>query len=434
MMNLRPFQIILLAGFGFMAFFALVLLANFQGKPSEEDVVYGDSVVVWGTLPALVFETAFRNISQEDKAFNVVQYREIDARDFDDELINAIAEGRSPDMIVLKSDSLVKHRAKLLPVPYESVPLNTYRNTYVDGADIFALRDGIYAIPFAVDPLLMYWNRDTFSSHGFAQAPRNWAEVTSQVVPRITVTDSSRNVSQSALSFGEFRNVNHAKDILALLAIQTGSSMVTENERGYVVSINKSEGPTAAPLESALSFFTGFSDVNSTLYTWNRAMPEDKNAFISGDLALYFGLGSEAVGIDEKNPNLNFDITTVPQGTSATALRTYGDFYGFAIPRASANPQGAFTAMNTISSARFVSDLTIGLNMAPVRRDVIGKGDNGAFRATMFQSALIARGWLDPDPSASDSILMQMVEDVVSNRALINQAVSDAVNRLILEY
>ncbi|MFT5849807.1 MAG: ABC-type glycerol-3-phosphate transport system substrate-binding protein [Patiriisocius sp.] len=434
MMNLRPFQIILLAGFGFMAFAALILLANFQSTPSQEEVAYGKQVIVWGTLPGAVFDLTFRAIVQEDDAFGVVKYYEIDERDFDDDLINAIAEGRSPDMIILKSDSLVKHRAKLLPIPYESIPLGTYRNTYVDGADIFALKDGIYAMPFAVDPLLMYWNRDTFSSRGFAQAPRNWAEITSQVVPRITVTDSNRNITQSAVSFGEFRNVTHAKDILMLLAIQTGSSMVTENDRGYVVGVNKSEGPTLAPLESAMSFYTGFSDVNSTLYNWNRAMPTDKNAFISGDLALYFGLGSEAPDIDQKNPNLNFDVTTVPQGSAATALRTYGDFYGFAIPRASANPQGAFAAMSTISSARFVGDLTVGLNMAPVRRDVVGAGDTGVYRSTMLQSALIARGWLDPNPDASDSILMQMVEDVVSNRSRISQAVSDAVNRLILEY
>ena len=434
-MNLRPFQIILLASFALMAFIAIVFLGGYQSTPNAQEVTYGNEVVIWGTLDAEVFDTVFRNISQEDKAFSVVRYYSVNESDFDDELINAIAEGRSPDMVVLTADNLVKHRAKLLAIPYESVPLSDYRNTYVDGAEIFARNDGVYAVPFAVDPLMLYWNRDLFASHGLAQAPTTWEEVVLNVVPNITITDTNRNVVQSALAFGEFRNVAHAKEVLMLLALQSGSKMVSENDRGYVVNLNQSTVQGArAPLEAALQFYADFSNSNSPAYSWNRAMAEDKNAFISGDLALYFGLGSEAENIDKKNPNLNFDVTAVPQGGAATALRTYGSFYGFAIPRAAVNPQGAFAAANTIASRKYADELTRQLNLAPVRRDLVSAGDASPYRAAMLRGALIARSWLDPDPGASDSIFMRMVEDVVSNRARIGSAVGDAINRLVLEY
>lgn len=435
MMNLRPFQIILLASFALMAFIALVFLGGYQSTPSQEEVVYGNEVVIWGTLDADIFDTVFRNIAQEDKAFGVVQYYSVPEQDFDDELINAIAEGRSPDMIVLSADNLIKHRAKLLAIPYESISLRDYRNTYVDGAEIFALRDGVYAVPFAVDPLMLYWNRDMFASNGLAQAPASWEEVVANVVPLVTRVDSSRNILQSALAFGEYRNVFHAKEVLMLLALQSGSAMVTESDRGYSIELNQSAtAGSRAPLEASVQFYTDFSNANSPAYSWNRAMAEDKNSFISGELALYFGFGSEAENIDKKNPNLNFDIAMVPQGGAATALRTYGEFYGFAIPRAALNPQGAFAAANTIASPKYADELTRELNLAPVRRDLVAQGDSSPYRSAMLQSSLIARSWLDPDPTASEDIFMQMVEDVVSNRVRVGGAVGDAINRLILEY
>ncbi len=435
-MNLRPFQIFLLTAFAIIAVVSIILLSNFQSETSTEQLAYGSKVEIWGTFDPAIVDRLFQNITQEDKGFAVVSYRRIDARMFDDEFVNAIAEGRSPDMIMLSSADLVKHRAKLVPIPYETLPVRTFRDTYVEGAEIFALRDGVYAVPFAVDPLVMYWNRDIFASNGLAQPPATWEEVVANVVPRTTLRDAGRNVTQSGIAFGEFRNVHRAKDVLLLLALQSGSSGVTESERGYVVRLNESpEGSgSRVPLEASLQFFTDFSNANSANYSWNRAMARDTDAFTSGDLALYFGRASEAPSIDSKNPNLNFDVAAVPQGGTATARRNFGTFYGFAIPRASANVNGAYAAAQRITSYKYADEFTTALTMAPVRRDLVAAGSADPLRAIMLQSALMARGWLDPDPEASDGIVMQMVEDVVSNRQRVTNAVTDAVSRLVLEY
>lgn len=436
-MHLRPFQIGLIATFAIMAVVALFLLSRYQTTKTATEVAYGNEVVVWGTQDAAIMDRLFQNIAQEDKAFAVVRYHRVDERNFDNEFLNAIAEGRTPDLVVLSSDSLVKHRAKLLAIPYETFSTRDFRDTYVDGAEIFALRDGIYALPFGVDPLLMYWNRDIFASNGLAQAPTTWADVVGNVVPRTTLLDQRRTPIQSGIAFGEYRNVFRAKDILLLLALQSGSGSVYENERGYVVGLNEpvGEGAAKTPFEAGLQFFTDFSNVNSSNYSWNRALPEDTQAFLAGDLALYFGRGSEAESLSRKNPNLNFDIAPVPQGGAPTARRGYGTFYGLAIPKAATrNLSGAYNAALKITSAKYANELTAALNIAPVRRDLVAAGANDPYRSVMLQSALVARGWLDPDPVASDRILMQMVEDVVSNRSRVGMAVNDAVSRLVLEF
>src|SRR5690606_26735427 len=159
------------------------------------------------------------------------------------------------------------------------------------------------------------------------------------------------------------------KETLLLLALQSGSQMVSAQEDRYKVNLNiPIQQGARAPLESAVQFYTDFSNVNSPLYTWNRSMPLDKNAFIAGDLGLYFGFASEVADIEGKNPNLNFDVAMVPQGSSATALRTYGDFYALSIPRASDNAAGAFRVAQVLSGARSSQLLASGSGMASARR------------------------------------------------------------------
>lgn len=431
MLHLRPFEFILIGIFASMAVIALILLGTFQSSTDKADLQFGGEVVIWGTQPAAVFERAFQDITLENSDFNVVKYFAVDADNFDSVLVNAIAEGRSPDLVILASEDLVKHRAKLTPIPYTSLPERTFKDNYVDGAELFMLQDGVYALPFAVDPLVMYWNRDLFASYGIPQAPRTWESIVNTVVPQVTIRDEARSIAQSALAFGEYRNVHRAKEILMMLAMQSGSQLVRDTEQGYRIEINNSSNESIrAPFEAALQFFSSFSNANNPLYSWNRAQPLDEQAFIAGDLALYFGRGSEAEGLNNKNPNLNFDIAVVPQGEGVTIRRTHGVFYGFAIPRAALNPSGAYAAAQLLSNGVYTEELVRNLNLAPVRRDIIATGDSSPYRSVMYDSALVARGWLDPSPRASAGAFQQMVEDVIANRTRLSQAVSDALVRL----
>ncbi|MEZ4200643.1 MAG: extracellular solute-binding protein [Candidatus Paceibacterota bacterium] len=148
----------------------------------------------------------FIELAREDDNFTVVRYVEHDSRTFEDDLVNAIAEGRAPDLIIMRDQDLVTYRPKLLAIPYDTLPLRTFKNTYLDGTEIFALSDGIYALPFMVDPLVMYWNRDIFANVGMAEPPTTWEALTN-AVQEITLRDATRNILQSTVAFGEYRNV-----------------------------------------------------------------------------------------------------------------------------------------------------------------------------------------------------------------------------------
>lgn len=435
MNNLRPFQLVLLAFFGLLALAALVFLSVYQANKQQTARAYGNKVEIWGTLPQATFKELFQEIVRTDKAFTVVTYKQVSEVSFDDEFVNAVAEGRSPDLVLLGADRLVKHRVKLQPISYTTLPLREFKDTFVDGSEIFALEQGVYALPLLIDPLVMYWNRDLFSSNGLSQPPKSWEQVVNEVVPKITLRSNTREITQSGLSFGEYRNVENAKKILLMLALQTGSKMITTADSKYKVGLNESQGDSVAhPFESVVQFYTDFSNVNSPLYSWNRAVSSAKSTFLAGNLALYFGLGSEYKDIADKNPNLNFDIAQVPQGAQATVLRTYGDIYALTIPKASVNQQGAFAVAKVLTNKSNAKALSEALSMAPARRDAIAVGSDNPFRKVVLQSALIVRAWLDPEKSKSEDVFRQMVEDVVSNRARVGGAVKDAIDRLKLAF
>lgn len=432
---MRPFQIALLGGFGFLAMVALFLLNNYSPSSSDEALVFGDSVVIWGTEDEDIVEAHIDDASKQYEGLNVVRYVEKDERTFDDELINALAEGNAPDLVLIPAGKLVKHRNKLQPIPYESYPVRDFKDAFIDAADIFMLSDGIYGIPFAMDPLILYWNRDLFATNGIAQPPATWEGVVTSIVPVLTERDARRTIFKSAVAFGEYRNVKNAESILLMLLLQSGSAMVTESNGKYNVGLNVGlNESTKEPLSSSLQFFTDFSNPNSPLYSWNRSLALDQNAFIAGDLALYFGLGSEVSSIAEKNPNLNFDVAVVPQGSNVSVRRTYAKTLGFAIPKASDNRQGAYSVANLLSSSAIAGPMAKDLGLTPVRRSLLSATNQNQYQRVTFESAFFARDWLNPDIDSSGNVFSVMVEDVVSNRTKPSDAAVDAVGRLDLEF
>ena len=98
-----------------------------------------------------------------------------------------------------------------------------------------------------------------------------------------------------------------------MLILQTGNDIIERTDEGLESVINRAVDITGSPAESAVRFFMEFSNPSKRTHSWNRGMPESKDTFSAGDLAVYFGLASELSDISLKTPHLNFDVAVVPQ-------------------------------------------------------------------------------------------------------------------------
>ncbi len=434
MERIRPFQIALLAIFGLIAIVSLILLASYQGANSQSTNPYGQRVVIWGTFDQAAFTEVMQAIGRDDRNFQAVSYVQKDARTFEDDLVNAIAENRAPDLVVLNHEELVLLRPKLQPISYDVFSTRTLRDQYVDGFEIFARTNGLYAVPLFVDPLVMYWNRDLFATGGLALPPATWESLVS-AAEQLTLRDAERDLLQATVAFGEYENVANAKSTLLTLLLQSGSDLVREGATRYEVGLDTASADASRrPLFSTLQFFVEFSNVSSPLYSWNRTFESDLSAFLGEKLALYFTYGSEAGRVRQQNPNLNFDVVGVPQGAGATVKRVYGRFYGIAVVAASPNQSGAYNAALQLAAAAPTLTLSERLGVAPAHRSSLSETPEDPVRQTIFSQSLIARGWLDPNPSQSDEVFRQMVEDVVSGRSAVGSAVADTTRRLELAF
>ena len=251
-------------------------------------------------------------------------------KNFSVTLTNALADGTGPDLLLLSHEQLVELRRRIAPISYESFPIRDIRSNYVDGADIFAMSDGLYAYPIAVDPLMLYWNRNLFSSKNLLSAPTTWESLIAYV-PALTERDFDRTIIKSAIAMGEYQNIRNAFGTISALLLQSGSRFVEEAEGNrYDIYLDTSVAG-GRPLVSTIDFYTRFSRPTNSLYSWNRSFSEDRQEFLAENLAMYFGYGSEGREIERLNPNLSFDIAEVPQGASATVRRTYGNFYGLSV-------------------------------------------------------------------------------------------------------
>ncbi len=433
-MKMRPFELALVLIFGLLGLLAIALLAGYRPGPDDPEAGFGGPVVVWGTTDSGAFARTMDPYVTANEAYKAISYIQKDKNTIESELLNALAEGRGPDLLFLPHEDLVSYRSKLTPLPYENFPLRDYKNLYIDGAEIFALKDGIYAYPVAVDPLVMYWNRDILSSKNIIAAPKTWEEVVNKIVPTTVQRDYNRTISLSPIAFGEYRNVQHAFDVMSLLMIQGGSALVTEKDAGqYQIALNQSVTPvTRPPLEGALLFYSQFSNPTSEFYSWNASLPRDEDVFTANDLVLYFGKGSIARELIARNPNINIDMAEVPQGTDLR--RTYGTFYGFSILKNARNKQGAYLALQLLGSQNFAAKLATELNMAPVHRAALQAGSDDVYGRIIYSAAVSARGWLNPDRERVDTIFTQMVEEVRQGTSLPSMATGDALQRLEQEY
>lgn len=417
------FQIIVLIAFIALAVIGVTLFALGIG-PSWRDEI--GPVVIWGTLPKDKMEALLTYLREQDDRFAAVSYVEMDPRTYDTQFVDALAAGRGPDLFLLTDQNLYFHRDKIIYIPFDTYSERDFKDTFIEGSEVFVTAQGIAALPLVVDPLVMYWNRDIFTDVSLSNPPRYWDEFFT-LAPRVTQRDAARNIVRSFVAFGEYRNIDQAKDIISTLILQTGNPVVAQSEvGGYRSSLLNTLNYATPPAEAALRFYTEFSNPTKVVYSWNRALPSARHSFLRGDLALYFDFASEYSLLKSGNPNLNFDIAQFPESRDSERRTTLGHVTALALPRGTQNASGALTVAYALTSDIYVKYLAELLALPPARRDLLGSIPQDPAQAVFYESAIAARSWLDPAPLATEGVFQRLIDTVLSGEKLLFEALRTA--------
>lgn len=420
---MSKFQIILTSIFVLFIIIGVILFATYKGSSSQTAL---PSITIWGTFPESLFTKYISKLNISRAEALSVDYVEISESNFDKAFIEALARGLGPDAVLVSQDMLHKHEDKVIPIPFSVLSQRDFQNTYIEQAELYLKSDGVLALPFLLDPLVMYWNRDTFTNAGVAVFPKFWDEF-SGIGQKINQKDANSNVRKSVLSLGEFNNISHAREILGTLFLQAGNPVTyreTDSQSMASALGNRGYVGTASSLP-ALNFFTKFSDPRNADYSWNRSLPNSKSFFLSGNLATYIGFASELTDIRQKNPNIDFDVAPLPQARGGKNRATFGSLYGFSIVRSSKDANAAYSVLSQLLMPTALTELVAMSYLPPVRRDMIASGSTDPYLSIFYDSALISKGWLDTDKVESERIFRDIVESVSSGRKDATQALQE---------
>lgn len=404
---------------------AIVALLVFSGviKLRNNTQTTEGTVEVWGTIPFGTMQPYIDSITTNDLR---VVYKVKNNATYESELINALAAGNGPDLFIMPHENILRHTDKIFEVPYTSFPQADYQDIYIDESKLFLTDTGVIAFPLYVDPLVMYYNKHLLASAFLLDVPEFWDQFL-EFAPEITVANQNGEVDISAVALGTFDNLFHAKGLISVLLMQNGNPLVgTNSATGYKVSTLGLNNDLAEQAIQALEFFTSFAQFGNDNYSWNEALPVSRDMFIAGDLGVYFGKASEIETIRNKNPNLDFGVALLPQLRDSTRKITYGSMLGVAVNKQTTNVAGAISIASKLAGKDVIDSLANDLFVAPARKDLLRNKPNESYLTLFYNSAIIAAGWTDPDPSATEALFRMMIQDINTGKSTIQNAVSRA--------
>ncbi len=424
---MSKFQLFFLIGCGF---FVLVGTIIFSTAKSGGGVA-ASPVHIWGFVDTNEFQSVLESSGLAGDKTLQITYEQKNKDTFDTDFVTALADGYAPDVFFAEQDTVVKHASRMIEIPYSSYPQRSFQDTFAEGAEVFLTNTGVRIIPLSIDPIVLYWNRNLFTNAGLTNPPTTWASYPAYINQLFTKKEGFLDITQTALPFGTWDNIQDAKGIVSTLILQGGGTVTDTTTSGALISTLPNGGSTGiSPAEAALNFFVDFSNPQKNVYTWNRSLPNSLDYFAAGRAATYLGYASEYKTIQEKNPNLNFDISLAPQGANPTKV-TYARIGGLALSKSAADPAAAVRVMYGLSNPDALTTYTNLINAAPSRRDMLNAPDSGnATETVVYDSAIIARTWLDPDKNKTTSIFADMVNSIISGRKKISDSVKTADTEL----
>jgi multiple sugar transport system substrate-binding protein len=392
-----------------------------------------------------------------------INYRKFRYEEYEDQLLNAFAEDRGPDMFSIPNTWVKEYESKIIPMPksitlpYQvttgtikketTVEMRTtaamsLRTIKTDFADQVAkdtilkyqesgqtTEDRIFALPLYFDTLALFYNRDILNAAGLPEAPRNWTEF-SQAVKKITKIDKQGNILQSAAAIGTAYNVERAPDILSLLMMQNGTAMT--NDSGYPTFADIPPGGTMPnpPGEDALGFYTDFASPYKEVYTWNNTMSQSLEAFTTGRTAFFFGYSYHIPQIKNLAPKLNFAVAKMPQIEGGQEVN-FANYWVETVSKKTKNSNEAWDFLQFAAKADNVQKFLTKTKKPTALRSLIANQIEDLDLSVFASQILTGKSWYrGVDAPAAEKIFEDMIEQIVAGAQTPKEGISWAQGRV----
>lgn len=407
-----------------LALISVVALSGFGCRRTVSNTDSGSELVVWGLWQESAMMQPVIDAFQKTYGGKVVYKKIASVNDYEQELVKALAEGRGPDVFVIHHTWVNDKKRLLSPAPPNIIDERAVRDEFVDVVANDLVEEGqVYALPTSVDTLAMFYNRDLLNAAGVPRPPRTWTEF-QNMVAAVSRLSRSGAIEQSAAALGTAVNINRAPDIVQLLMMQSGLSIV--DQKTGESDINNDIG------RRVLTFYTDFSNKSKRVYTWNLQEDYSLDAFAEGRTAAMFNYSYHLATIRAKNPNLNFAVAAMPQidDSNSGQRLNFAAYWPFAVAAASKSPEQAWQFTRFLTNHDNATSINAAQKVPPARRDSVVQLQRDTELGVYADQVLTARSWRRPDIAATDTIFNNLVDSVVTGAATINDALNRAQDQL----
>ena len=390
-----------------------------------------------------------------------INYKKLRYSEYEQELLEAWAEDRGPDIFSIHNTWVKKYQSKITPMPptitmaypvvkgkmrkeivpeiraTKSISLKDIKDKFVDVVYDDAVikvegQEQVFGLPLFMDTLAMYYNKDLLNNANITIPPTCWNREFQQNVKKLTRQNTKGEIIQSGAALAGSNNIERYSDILAVLMMQNGAVMM--NQRGSVM-FNQIppalSGQKYNPGMEALRFYTDFANPAKEVYCWNNNMDNSLDMFTQGKLALMFGYAYHLPQIRAQGPKLNFSIAQLPQIEDSRQIINFANYWIETVSKKSQHSDESWDFIQFISRAENVKSYLEKVNKPTALRSLIEEQLDDIDIGVFADQVLTAKSWYrGADALAAEKIIGEMINDVATGKEEIDSAINTGASRV----
>lgn len=381
----------------------------------------------------------------------------VNLQEYEELLINEIAEGEGPDVFMIHNSWMEKHAQKLFPLPPDQAVVmspDAFRQTFFQAAiDDLIIDEQIYGMPLSIDNLVIYYNKSYFEDFiASSDSPADlWEQLQAQVIALTESDNSPERFARAGIAMGRADNINNAVDILYALMMQFGVEFYDDQEQQATFANNKpGTAGVSNPGVTALELYTSFGLPGLRQYSWNENLtglePSEKelNPFVRGKVAMVIGYSymyeniASAIDLQQRLGNAAIDLDDVgiapfPQLLSteeATSRDTYASYFPLVVARTSDRPAQAWDLIKFLTTADSLQTYHNKTNRPTSRKDMVNDQQIEPLFGTFAFQAPFAKSFTIYDDAAYRRVFSDAIQAVVNNTQTAQEALSEAQEKI----
>lgn len=379
------------------------------------------------------YQSEHPNISIEVKKIEIKPGYDVYA--YQRDIIKLIADGAGPDMFMIHNTWLPYQINQIQELPAGLMTTKQYKDIFPDVVQQdFIDNNKVYALPFGIDNLMLYYNTDIFSEKKIKTPPRTLQELV-DLVPKLTERDSRGRIIRSAIPLGGAEGIPRASDILSAFMMQYGVEMTSADHSTATFNLpTPNSNPPFFGGQEALAYYTQFANPASAVYTYtdakdsagNRVFPSDVQAFMEGKAAMMINYSYQVANIRQFAPKLRFDTTTLPQRQLQDPVTT-ANYWGETVSKTSKHPNEAWDFIRFMSQRSVQSRFTKAAGYVSARKDLSDSMSGRRYYGAVASQIPYTKTWYRKNTPEIEAIFAQMINNVVKDKLSPSVAIDTAV-------